>query len=142
MYDPTEHGGILWSPGVHDGIDFFSGELDITLGVIGITTLPPLLYISANWIVKGNFSNTSTPEKNQFKKKIITIFFILSSVLFISLGLALTGVILIHLFTFLLGISSLGVLMGVLSTAGIISVLLLRNKFPIKRFLSKHLYIS
>jgi hypothetical protein len=131
LYDPTEHGGVLWEPGLHDGLGFFNGELGITLGIIGVTTLPLILYISAKWMVGNNL-----------KEIIVMIFSILLIVIVISLSFGIISVLLVMFCTFILVIDWLSLIFGGLLSGLLIYLILIRKENKLRLFLKKLLLID
>lgn len=102
-YDATINGGDFWEYGKTDGLAFFTGNVAITLYVMGIFILPPLFYWLNKWVKEGAEMDDSIPKEkvpDNFIKNSIVFLII---VFVIGFGLAVGAGLTCMLFTWITG---------------------------------------
>jgi len=88
LYDPTVNGGVLWTPGTHMGIMFFTSNVFLTLVGMAIPIGPALAIPMAHWIKEGISEDASISANNQ-PSYIKLIVLALVGAFGITLGLAI-----------------------------------------------------
>ncbi len=144
LYDPTMHGGVLWSPGVHDGLAFATSNVAITLYVMGIFLIPPLFYILPKWIKEGAEMDTALPKEKVpkgTKDVLLMVLFVLLGVFGAGFGSAVIASLLVMFFTDLAGSLLIGFLTGIPIFAVLVYFLGIRRPMPIY-LLAKQLFLA
>ncbi len=62
LYDPTMNNGVPWSPGMHMGLNFFTGNVFLTLVAMALPIGPALAVPIARWSRAGLADDSSLPR--------------------------------------------------------------------------------
>lgn len=140
LYDPTVNNGVLWSPGMHQGLGFFSSNVFLTLAVMGVFIGPALTIPVARWIRTGIEKDPEVP-KEQTPAAGGIVFWALAGTFGLTLVLAVLQGILVTQLARAAGSVLLGYLIGVPVFWFLLWLLLLRRGWPVHRY-ARQLYMK
>ena len=130
LYDATMHDGVLWSPGMHDGLGFLTSHVCFTLLGMGVVLVPALGLPMIAWIRKGGFEDESVPN-DDVPGPVKTAVMILVSIFIVALGsAAVAGLLAYCIGNIMLSNTYLGIPVALLIFAVAGYFLLFRKPMP------------
>jgi hypothetical protein len=140
LYDSTANNGILWTPGTHMGLNFFTGNVFLSLVGMALPIGPALAIPIAKWIRDGAKDDKSISE-NETPGYVKLMILILIGSFGITLFLAILNGFLVFFLRDLFGSVGLAYLIGLPLFWILTYFLLLRKGMPIYLF-AKMLFIK
>jgi len=142
LYDPTENGGIAWTPGTHMGINFFISNVFITLVVMAVFFYPMLFPPIARWIREGIREDPSlSSRKKGIHGTFILVWFLMFGTFGMTLFMAIASGLLVFLMRDITGSVLLGYLIGLPVFWTLSYFLLFRKGMPVYLY-AKQLFVQ